>query len=710
MNVSLLFLPEFSSCDLPYLGLPCLTAYLRAKGYTVRQRDLNVKFMEFFLSPEGVDFYQPRAIAALNELNRQSVLVPLEQRAYSRLVWPVVTPRDFLVRQVAGIRKTLTVDEYYDSVSYGRAMRILNTWYNVLEGLSIVPGDLPDNVYRFHDSSRVLEQVIDCPDRNPYYRFLSDQLPEILADRPDLIGMSLVVPTQILPVFTMGLLLKENLPETPVVIGGNICTRLVDILPGRPDLFRFFDVAVLKEGEGPLLALAEAGTDRRKWSRIPNLIYRDKTAVRVTPQSEPVDINDLPTPDFSGLPLDHYLAPMRALPLYSCRGCYWARCAFCNIHVGYARFRPRSAELVVNDMAELTDLYGAQIINFVDEAMPVSNLSRIADGVTAAELDVDWTTHARFEPKIDVDLALRLRRSGCTALYFGLEAGSKRVLELMDRGIDLATASRVLQTVHDAGIITHMNIIVGFPGETEAEARESIDWALAHGGVLDSLYVTPFVMGRWTPVAADPARWGVSIHPSPVNDLAMFHQDFFYNGGDWLPPEQAEEFRWRIERDLLNAYPAFGLRFLGEALPFYVRRFRVSNRDELLSLSENRTVEEELPSCSTITLAPDTLLLEFPHDFPVIRRLMAHPQSRPGPIQAKRSVVLYNVKQDKVFTLSPSQSVLVRVMLDKTVDEAAAAVSRALNVTPTRAATKIRAFAVMAREFILFPRQGGVRK
>lgn len=704
-----MFLPEFTSCDVPYLGLPFLTAYLRTYGHEVSQRDLNVEFLEYFLSTDGIDYYQPRAAAALQRLNRLPRLSPLEQRAYSRLVWGAVTPRDTLIREVTRIPETLRSQAYYDIGEYGGAMRTLNAWGHVLEGMSLVPGDgLPPDVYRFYDSSAVIEQVIANPDTNPYTGFLSGVVDGILAEQPDLVGMSLVVPTQILPVLTMGWLLKSREPELPIVLGGNICTRLADVLPGRPGLFRYFDAAVIKEGEGPLLALVEAVASGTGWSRVPNLIYADSEAVRVTPLAEPVNINELPAPDFDGLPLDRYLAPARSLPLYSCRGCYWGKCAFCNIHVGYARFRPRKPELVISDMIELKQRYGAEIINLVDEATPLASLSAIADGLTAEGLDVDWTTHARFERGLTPELARRLRKSGCTALYFGLEAGSGRVLDLMDRGIDLDVASRVLETVHNAGLVTHMNIIIGFPGETEAEASESVNFALNHAAVLDSLYVTPFVMGRWTPVAADPTRWGVTIEPSEANDLAMFHQDFNYDGEGWLSPERAEEFRWNIERDLSGAYPAFGLRQYGEALPFYIRHYATTDREQILRLSRgDRQPPARTRVVDTIELAPDTLLLEFPHDFPAIRRLLAHPQSRHGPLAAAPSAVLYDVVANRLFRLSATQLAMTRAMVGREWADAAVCAAGALGVDRERAEAMMRAFSAVARGLIDFP-PGGV--
>jgi len=712
MKTLLLFLPELTSYTLPYLSTPCLKAFMEQHGFETEQRDLNVEFMDYLLGPKGVSDLCALAADRLERLNAIDRLTPLEQRSFAKLFWAAVTPPAEVEQQVSRARRILKSEAFYSLEGYGQAMRALDRWRNALEGVLTWPGEAvhPD-IMRYYDSSEVLINIVERPERNPYQSFLEQVLPSILERGPELVGISLVLPTQILPALTLGGLLKRAVPEVPIVVGGNICTRLADILPQTPQLFRYFDVAVIKEGERPLLALArEVASGRRDWSQAPNLIYHSAGEARRTPMGEPEEINALPTPDFNGLPLDDYLAPRRALPLYSCRGCHWARCAFCNIHMGYARFRPRNPELVLRDLETLHRRHRVDLFNFIDEAMPVSNLRAVADGVASRGLDIEWTTHARFDaPLASEELCRRLRRGGCTALYFGLESGSPRILELMDRGVEKGTASEVLSAVRAAGMVTHMNIILGVPGETAAEMEESVTFLLRHKDVLDSAYATPFVLARWAPIAQDPGRWGVTIRPSAACDLALLYQDFDRESG--VSTREAEEFKWSVEERVSDAYPAFGLRLFGDVLPFAIRRFGTTDRDELLRLSGEVPVPAAAgesaagsADANTISLAPHAIHSRLSHNLPRMRRLLANPLELSETLGAAATSILYDVRRDRLFKLSPMQDKLLAAVLGSTPDEAVERAAAALDTSRRQAAVMVRSLCRLTRGLVQAPR------
>src|SRR5690606_38234365 len=102
-----------------------------------------------------------------------------------------------------------------------------------------------------------------------------------------------------------------------------------------------------------LLRLCEALDAGGDLSAVPNLIYRDGETIRVTERKEPAKIGALPQPDFDGLPLDRYLAPELALPLLTARGCYFGKCAFCNVGYGEPTFSLMRTEMLASQMLDL---------------------------------------------------------------------------------------------------------------------------------------------------------------------------------------------------------------------------------------------------------------------------------------------------------------------------------------------------------------------
>jgi hypothetical protein len=92
--------------------------------------------------------------------------------------------------------------------------------------------------------------------------------------------------------------------------------------------------------------------------------------------------------------------------------------------------------------------------------------------------------YARLEPGFTPRVYERLRRMGVRKLFFGLESGSQAVLDHMDKGLRLGAARRALRDCAAAGIAAHVFTIVGFPEETEAQARETVQFLLDEAGTL----------------------------------------------------------------------------------------------------------------------------------------------------------------------------------------------------------------------------------
>ncbi|MBC7238326.1 MAG: hypothetical protein H5T69_21000, partial [Chloroflexi bacterium] len=201
-------------------------------------------------------------------------------------------------------------------------------------------------------------------------------------------------------------------------------------MPKKRQLFDLFDSAIYFEGERALLGLIEALDHGGSLAKVPNLIYRRGDEIRVNPPASPEELETRPLPDYEGLPLDRYLAPERIFPVEACRGCYWRRCAFCNLGYGQSDvYRARSPQSVVEEMAALQGRYNVRFFFFVDEALPPTLLAGLSKAISERGLDVRWAACVRFEPHIESSLLQAMREAGCRMLMYGLESGAQRVLE-----------------------------------------------------------------------------------------------------------------------------------------------------------------------------------------------------------------------------------------------------------------------------------------
>ncbi len=92
----------------------------------------------------------------------------------------------------------------------------------------------------------------------------------------------------------------------------------------------------------------------------------------------------------------------------------------------------------------------------------------------------------------------------------GLESANADVRSRMDKGVRHDVVERILRDAHAAGIRVRALCMVGFPGETLAQANETVDFILSHLDVLHTASLSPFQLMRRSPMAQDPAAFGLS--------------------------------------------------------------------------------------------------------------------------------------------------------------------------------------------------------
>ena len=67
-----------------------------------------------------------------------------------------------------------------------------------------------------------------------------------------------------------------------------------------------------------------------------------------------------------------------------------------------------------------------------------------------------------------------MKRAGCKALQFGIESGSQRILRKMNKPFSIDQAELILRSSFSAGIQNFINLLIGFPGETEEDFMETL--------------------------------------------------------------------------------------------------------------------------------------------------------------------------------------------------------------------------------------------
>jgi len=577
MKVMLVFPPDWYPSE-PYLSLPTLTAVLRAAGHQVIQKDINLEMYDWYFSEDFLKRVLRRVPQQLDRLRKLSKKRELEDWERDLQLSLCDLTRDriaALTKKAETAKHIVRSQEFYDADKLEWA---INVFREVTAVISLVYAParvcmLPmetDLSYKVFVSSEVLDAVQDT--QVNVYRDVFEQLlkPAIEAERPDVIGISVVLQQQLFSTMTFCALIKEHFPHIHITVGGNTITRLRDVLPDKPELFAHFDSAVVYEGETAFLQLIEAVGAGRTLANVPNVIYRDDSGIHTSPLSYAEDMASLPPPDFDGLPLDRYFLPERILPYLATRGCYWGRCEFCDHGEGYtAGYRTKKIEAVIEEIRGLRDKYQTRHFHFTDESYPPALFRKLTRKLVETNLGIAWTTHMRFEKSLlDDEVWKDAVASGCRYLHFGYESGNERVLKLMDKATTTEVIHRSLELSAGVGIWNHVMGFFGFPGERREDALDSIRFLEDNKNLVHSIGFGTFDLSKHTPVAKNPEKFGVTAYKNPEWDLAL---DYYFTVKDGLSVEEAERVFEEFER---NHHPGWDLRvFIREYIFLYVTRF-----------------------------------------------------------------------------------------------------------------------------------------
>lgn len=162
------------------------------------------------------------------------------------------------------------------------------------------------------------------------------------------------------------------------------------------------------------------------------------------------------------------------------RGCPQG-CCFCQVkHISGNRFRPRSPENILQEIAWLRDKWGVRSLIFDDDNIVTqrSRAVKLFTGMIERGLNLPWKAIAMAVFKLDEELIDLMARSGCRYFSVAIESGSPRILkEIIHKPIDHEYARRMIAYARSRGIFVAANFIIGFPTETWAEVRQTIQMA-----------------------------------------------------------------------------------------------------------------------------------------------------------------------------------------------------------------------------------------
>ncbi|MBI3596242.1 MAG: radical SAM protein [Nitrospirae bacterium] len=547
----LLLTPPFTQLNTPYPATAYLTGYLQSKSDTVFQADLGIEtFLTLFSRLGLVRLFE--AIDLSGTRNRTSD--PVIERAlslrerYLDTIDPVIRflqgsdpswatqicRRRFLPE---GPRFLKLDDDHWAFGSLGltdRAKHLASLYLDDLADLIQATVDPRFGLSRYAErlatsaaSFDPLDQALQEPPG------LIDRMLEEVLDRqmktvkPHLVGITVPFPGNLYGALRSAAFIRRRYPGVKIALGGGyVNTELREL--SEPRLFDFVDYVTLDAGERPLLSLLECFDAPEKGRLCRTFLRRNGKVLYINTASEQeLSFAESGTPTYRGLPLRKYLSlvemlnPMHRLwsdgrwnKLTVAHGCYWKKCAFCDIGLDYIqRYEPAPAALLADRIEAMIEETGETGFHFVDEAAPPSRLADLALELLDRGRAISWWGNIRFEEAFTPDLCRLLAASGCIAVTGGMEVASDRLLALMEKGITVAQVARVAHAFTEGGIMVHAYLMYGFPTETTEETIESLERVrqLFEAGILHSAFWHRFTATRHSPVGLNPGAYGIEI-------------------------------------------------------------------------------------------------------------------------------------------------------------------------------------------------------
>lgn len=331
----------------------------------------------------------------------------------------------------------------------------------------------------------VLEAEGDCPhvfDVNAeYLRFAADagtdridDFAHHLADtivraNADVYGFSSICSTFPLSL-RVARAIKEIRPYSTILFGGPQASVVDEGVIGN---FPFVDFILRGEAEKSLPSLLRELQGDYQFSQVPGLTYRDRQAVRRTPNAPVIeDLDSLPPPSYH---LSSYLHGAKSAAIELGRGCPFS-CTFCSTNDFFRRrFRLRSPDRVLAEMRSIATTYDIRHFELVHDMFTVDRKRVVAfcEAMQASGEDFTWDCSARTDC-IDEELLQQMSASGCRGLFFGIESGSVRMQRIIDKDLDPERAQEMLRVSEQLGIRTTASLITGFPEEQWDDVRDTL--------------------------------------------------------------------------------------------------------------------------------------------------------------------------------------------------------------------------------------------
>jgi len=312
---------------------------------------------------------------------------------------------------------------------------------------------------------------------------------EIMSLKPVLVGFGSLYP-DLYSIRELITILNKEKRDFPIVIGGQMVTPTPEFAMEITKA----DYGVIGEGEITLYKLVSTLREQKSPFEIKGLAIREGKNITLTGKEEYIeDMSKLPPVPYDLIPSKkwlnigryyvnkaqpHWRFNDRVVAIHGGRGCPF-RCNFCYHH---SKPRYRTVSNMMAEANELIKRYNANMLYFGDDLVLSSpqRAKELTESIVKLCRPVEYSVSCRFDilNRMDDELLCEMKRTGCRIMGLGIESGSQRILDIMDKKITVENILTGMRRLKDASILPTVSIMVGQLTETVEDVQKSIDLML----------------------------------------------------------------------------------------------------------------------------------------------------------------------------------------------------------------------------------------
>ncbi|GGG27350.1 hypothetical protein GCM10011344_30200 [Dokdonia pacifica] len=306
-----------------------------------------------------------------------------------------------------------------------------------------------------------------------------DQLAFIKEKQPDIVAIYSNLMTKVEVIKLMKILKTDAQYGFPIIVlgGPDISYNLENYLKAGAQYL------IIGEGEETMAELHNAIINQTDVSEVAGLAYlEDGMVTKTKPRVKMKDLSVLPLPNREAIPMEKYLKTwkdnhgMSSMTVSTQRGCPYT-CKWCSTAVYGQSYRRRPASLVAAELKMLKDTYTPDSIWFVDDVFTVSHkwLTAFHEEVIKQDAVIPFECITRAE-RLNDDILQLLKEAGCYRIWIGAESGSQKIIDAMDRRVDVNVVKEAIQKTNAMDMETGTFIMLGYPGEDLEDINTTVQY------------------------------------------------------------------------------------------------------------------------------------------------------------------------------------------------------------------------------------------